>query len=240
MNSAQTVKHFWTVPEIAILRQHYSTGGAKACAELLPHRTLGSIYQHARTAGLFAPKSPEKRRTWTSNDFVDAEIRRVYQSPMQKNTVRDLAKRLGYPRWWVSKRAANLGLVAPRFKEPKWSAKEIAILEEHSTKHSKIIQKYLKAAGFSRTETAIVVQRKRHKLETRDVDLYTTGDIALMMGVDRTTVMRWIESEGLQASSGAVRKVKRLALRSWIRDHAQLVDLRKVDRFWFIDLAFSK
>lgn len=231
---------FWTLPEVAILRQHYPVDGPEKCAHLLPHRTLGSIYQQARLSGLRAPKSPAVRHKWETTPYIDAEIRRVYQSVMKKNDAQKLAARLGYPRWWVCKRAALLGLVAPRFKEPAWSADEVALLEMHSTKHPKIIQKHLKAAGFERTETAIIVQRKRRKLETQDPDYYTTGELALMMGVDPTTVMRWIESEGLPARKGVLRRVSRAALRNWIRDHAQSVDLRKVDRFWFIDLAFSK
>lgn len=241
VENGMLLKH-WTMPEVAVLREHYPVGGVKPCAQLLPHRTVGSIYQQARRAGLCAPDTRKDRKTWESNEQVDAAIRRAYQGTMDKNTVRNLADSLGYPRWWVSKRAAVLGFVPPRFKEQKWCAAEIAILEDRSTNHPKIIQKYLKDAGFKRTETAIVMQRKKRKLETQDPDLYTTGDLSLMFGVDRTTVMRWIESEGLSVSlgTGAVRKVKRATLRNWVRDHAQLVDLRKVDRFWFIDLAFNK
>ena len=55
---------------------------------------------------------------WASSESIDAQIRHVYQSAPRKNAVNALAERIQRPRWWVSKRARQLGLVAPRFKEP--------------------------------------------------------------------------------------------------------------------------
>ena len=71
-----------------------------------------------------------------------------------------------------------------------------------------------------------------------------------MFGVDGKTVTRWIACEDLPArrrgtartaaQGGDEWEIERRKLRAWIRDHAQLVDLRKVDRYWFIDLAFGR
>lgn len=37
----------WSVEEEALLREYYPSLGAKGCAEMLPHRTMGAIKTHA-------------------------------------------------------------------------------------------------------------------------------------------------------------------------------------------------
>ena len=111
----------------------------------------------------------------------------------------------------------------------------------------------LRKAGYVRSATAVHVKRKRLKLgvaeERRAAGLYSAHELAELLGVDPKTVTRWIAQEGLPARRrGTARTARQGAdeweipitkLGPWIRDHAQLLDLRKVDRFWFIDLAFG-
>lgn len=245
-------RYYWSTAEDRVLREHYgSSGGPARCAELLG-RSLSAVYSHAQTLGLrgtrYAPVRPGARK-YEATPAIDAEIRRVYQEPPRRNAVKELAARVGRPRWWVSKRALALGLSVPRFKEPDWSAKELELLRALAHHTPPVIARKFRASGFRRSETAIVVKRKRLALDLRDSDHFTAAQLAGLMGVNGTTVAGWIRREGVPATRRGTRRVAaqggdahwiaRRDLRAWIARHAQLVDLRKVDRFWFLDLAFG-
>ncbi len=238
---------FWTNREERVLQAHYPTGGAEACAPLLPRRSLGAIYQHAVQLGLRAPATGDfRRQRWFTNPVIDEMIRRTYHAAPSNNAVNELAARAGRPRWWVSKRAVRLGLVGPRFKQPEWNAAELEILGEHAHKDPAVICRRLKAAGYARSETAIVVKRKRLALDIRDPNRCTATQLAALMGVDTKTVTGWIVKGWLEAKRRGTARVasqggdmwwiKRRAVRAFIADNAAAVDLRKVDKFWFIDL----
>lgn len=102
------------------------------------------------------------------------------------------------------------------------------------------------AAGFRRSETAIVVHRRRIGLSSKDPDHHTANDLAKCLGVDPSTVANWITRGWLPATKRGTERtpqqggdqwwIHRSAVRRFIVDHAAVVDLRKVDRFWFIDL----
>lgn len=47
---------YWTTSELSVLREHYPTGGCKACQERLPHRSQTSIYQQAAELGIKSQK----------------------------------------------------------------------------------------------------------------------------------------------------------------------------------------
>lgn len=47
---------YWTTSELSVLREHYPTGGCKACQERLPHRSQTSIYQQAAKIGIRTDK----------------------------------------------------------------------------------------------------------------------------------------------------------------------------------------
>ncbi len=243
----------WAPEEDAILLEHYATGAAAACLPYLPGRTLGSIYQRARKLDLHAPRyipgmAGVKGKKYFATDAIDDAIRAVYTQAPTRNAVRRLAIALMRPRWWVSKRAAVLGLVSPRFKEPPWSAAEIELVRENAHKHLDVLRRLLARNGYTRTTTAIGIQVKRRGFDTTDPNHYTAHQLAALLGVDGKTITRWIAVEGLPASKrGTMRTVQqggdqwwihRAKLRAWIGEHAQLIDLRKVERFWFLDLVF--
>lgn len=242
-----TIRH-WTVTEDRIVREHYATRGAEYCATLLPGRSIGAIQQHAYAVGIRS-QVRNKRRRWENSEAIDEAIRRVYQSTPKSNQVNELAKRLRRPRWWVSKRARCLGLVTPRFKEPVWTDAEIDLIEAHAHKSLAVIQRILKKQGYQRTETAICLKLKRLGTDTHDPDHYTACQLATMMGVDSRTVTGWIHKYDLPAKRRGTKRtqeqggdmwwISRRTLRRWIGQNAHAVDLRKVDKYWFIDLMVT-
>lgn len=250
VSAGQITRRPWTQRELEALPIAYLTGGIAAARAALPQRRERAIYMQAFKLGLHSPR--QKRRAvakYEVTDQIDDAIRAYYQSDQagQYGRGRQFAKRIGRPDWWVKKRAAILGLVVPREKPLDWSAAEIAVLEKHASKALPHIRRHLKAAGFVRSETAISLQLKRRHIDREAVDQWSAHALATLMGVDSKTVRRWIEVEGLPATRRGNRcanghdeyVIKRFGLRLWIASHQQLVDLRKVDRYWFLDLAFG-
>jgi len=241
---------FWTMPEIAIVRRDYARLGPEQVQQQLPHRSYMAITLKASALGIPAPAQTFSRKRWAADETIDAQIRLVYQSTPTRGMVNALAARLMRPRWWVSKRAADLGLTQPRFKEPAWTEEEVELLGAHSGKRLTAIQKILARHGFRRTLTAIIVKRKRAGIGSRDPNHYSASQLARLLGVDPGTVSDWITREGLPAARRGTKRlpqqggdmwwIRRRKLRVWIGAHAQLVDLRKVERFWFIDLMMGK
>jgi hypothetical protein len=150
---------FWTTAEIAIVREHYPHGGIDACVPLLSKRSRSSIYQRAGKLKLRAPGQPALRQSWKPDADIDARIVWLHQRPMGRGAILEFAARISRPQWWVSKRARELGLKTPRFKESPWSEAELALLHETSHLSAKQARIRFVKAGFTRSETAIHVMR---------------------------------------------------------------------------------
>lgn len=241
---------FWTMPEIAIIREVYPNGGVEACMERLPRRTRSGIQQQAAKLRVLAPAANRKVFRWRSSEFIDAAICRYYQGAPRRNGVRELAERLGRPKWWVSKRARDLGLMDVRFKEPDWSEAELELLGEHFHKNPDVVVKIFAKHGFTRTGTAIAIKRKRSGYRMEDAPVYSARGLARAMGVDVKTITRWI-SLGLlrakhrgtrrcEAQGGDMYEIKPIAVRDFLINHTAHFDHRKADKFWLVDVLTAR
>jgi hypothetical protein len=134
-----------------------------------------------------------------------------------------------------------------REKEPKWSDAELQILEAVAHLQPKAIQRRLKKAGFNRTEAAIAIKLKRGDFDRTDIDHFTARALAACMGVDASTVERWITKLGLQAKRRGTNRVEaqggdiwwihRKHFREFVINNAAAIDLSKIkEPQWFIDL----
>lgn len=237
----------WTNREEKVLREHFPAGGVPACLPLLPGRTESSIYQHAAKLRLKSQKQTRERQRWITNEYIDAAIRHVYQSDkLHTGVVTKLAKTLGRPTWWVKKRATALGLSTPRFKEPPWTPAEIELLEANAHKHPDRIRLIFKRRGFTRSTTAIVVKMKRLECDRTDHDHFTASALSKLFGVDAKVVTGWIAKGWLKAKRRGTDRVEvqggdmwwihRRDVRAFVIDNVAAVDIRKVDKFWFVDL----
>ncbi|HVI27503.1 MAG TPA: hypothetical protein VM780_02455 [Hansschlegelia sp.] len=242
----------WTTREVRYLREHYAADGAEAVSDALG-RSLSSVYQHARKLDLHRPReiaSSAFQPRWTSSEQIDAVIRRAFTGDATKGFVERCARAVGRPRWWVSKRAAALGLVAPRFKELPWSQTETELLIAHAKKSNSTIQAILHRHGFKRTLTAIGIRLKRSGIDRTDENRMTGRGLAEVMGVDGKTVSRWIEkgmlhaerrgTERVEAQGGDQWWIRRRDVRRFIVENVAAVDLRKVEKHWFVDLLAER
>lgn len=239
----------WTTREIRVLRDTYPAGGINAVIVQLPRRSRTAIYQHAHALGLRCEGQPLVRESWTLEPGMDEVITTAHQRPMQRGDVVALAKRLARPVWWVSRRARDLGLTTPRFREAPWSVAEVTLLRDTRNHTPASAQRVFKRAGYERTATAIQVQRKRREVHRDPSEDHTSRDVARLLGHDDSTVSRWIRMGLLtakhdprhkpSAAGNAPYVVTDKSLRQFIIQHPIRIDLRKIPAAhtpWFVDL----
>lgn len=188
-----------------------------------------------------------KPRRFFYNDAMDRVIRAAYDKSIQendRNALKHAADLLRIPRWRVGRRGIELGL--SRVKEKPWSEDEIRILERFGHLHYDIIGRKLKAAGFSRTRTGIVLKRKRLRI-LQNLEGYSSRALAECFGIDSHGITRWIALGFLVATKrgterqpqqgGDIYYIHQNDVKAFVFAHPEQVDLRKVDKFWFLDLV---
>lgn len=240
-------KRFWTTRELQVLRTPYPAEGLEGAFPKLPGRSRQAIYLKAGLLGLQSPRSARgaSRRRYTTNDGLDAVIRRAYESP-ERSAIKRLAALTDRPRHWLNCQAKRLGCTVPRFKEPNWTGAEDEIVTENASRSPAVIQRRLARHGFKRTEIAIIIRLKRLDASTEDPDHYTASGLAKLFGVAIKVVTGWISKGWLVASRRGTKRteaqggdqwwIHRRAVRAFIIGNAAAVDMRKVDKFWFIEL----
>jgi hypothetical protein len=241
-------KRFWTETENEVLRRYFPDGGAAAClARLAEHRTLAGVYGQAQKLGLKASTSPAARQRHRTSPELDQLIRDgwIDMDPSRKGAVSDLATRLDVPRWWLTKRLTILGLTVRHKKEPRWTVAEDALMSSVPLHQPDKAAAIFREHGFRRSPTAIVVRAKRLSLSRRATrpELSAT-QAAAILGVDGKFVTARILAGDLPAEKRGDRRLSQqggsswdiepVALRRWIIDNLEVVDLRKVDKIPFV------
>lgn len=196
-----------------------------------------------------APKRGKQRR-WKPTPEIDDVIRRLYAERVGRDRVphlKDFAKKIGWPDWAVKKRGRELGLA--RTKESAWSDEEVELLHRYAWMSDDRIRLKLKAAGFTRTATAIHLKLKRTGAK-QSGDFYSATGLATLFGCDSHCVARWIKNGYLKAISRGTQRTEKQGgdtyliyhkdVRQFVTDHPMEFDIRKVDQLWFIDLLTNK
>jgi hypothetical protein len=179
---------------------------------------------------------------------MDEMIRKVYREQYnpQQGKIKELANKLNIPSWRISIRAREIGALEPRIKEPPWSERELHILEKNALFTPAVIQRRLKMAGFERTITAVALKRKRLHLFRQQVK-GSARAVAECFGVNESTVTDlWIRKGLLKAQRRGTKRtdkqggdewlIKEKDIRKFIIENIGIIDIRKVDKFWFVDI----
>lgn len=240
----------YTAEEVAAIRARYPAEGAQKLAQEMG-RPPSSIISKAFSMGI--SHQPARRNSLASKwtEAMDQILRREWPLLFRRRhgkNVAQLAKRLGLTKNQVSYRAAHLGLRRARVKEPVWSEEEVEILNQYHHLTPRIIGKRLRIAGYSRTDSAITIQRNRRLLAVNDgVNAYSAQGLSRLLGIETNTILRWIHrgmlkatprGDSLNESGGPGDRwiITPKNTRAFIIANVALIDLALADRFWLIDL----
>ncbi|MFW6148141.1 MAG: hypothetical protein ACOC6B_07110 [Thermodesulfobacteriota bacterium] len=182
---------------------------------------------------------------WIITPEIHELIKQVYKTSSGNGEVKALAKRLRYPRWKISRYALSQGWVARQKKEKEWCEEELAVLERNAHLSLPRIQARLKAHGYHRTEQGISLKRKRMRLLT-SLDGQSATSLAECLGVDTHVITKAIHSGRLKAKKRETARTKKQGgdiyfirdkhVRDYIIDNLHEIDIRKVDKWWFVDI----
>jgi len=177
-------------------------------------------------------------------------IKRAYQNRVQcSGEIRNLAKRLGLPRWKVSRYAVRKGWIEKQQKEPDWSESEIWILKNNAQHCPEVIQRKLKQHGFHRTVNGIVLKRKRMRLPSNLGGMSAT-QLAECLGEDIHFVTRAIKQGRLKAKKrqdnrteqqgGSMWFIKDKDIKVYIVENVHELDFKKIDKWWFVSILIGE
>lgn len=153
-----------------------------------------------------------------------------------------------YPRWYVKRKAREMGLVrCPRM--PDWSEEEVEYLHKHFPNKGFIaIQNGLKRlnGGKLRSVTAIALKKKREHINKRS-DGFTMRMVEELLGADHHKIEAWVNKGWLKdgrkgtnrtpAQGGDMHHFEAVNLRDLVINHYEEIDLRRVEKFYFIQLV---
>ncbi len=175
---------------------------------------------------------------------MDKEIKHTYAiNTDSKPRLSNLARKYNMPRWALYQRALKIGAVQSSHQKKPWMDEEIEILEKNARYNPQTIKKKLEKAGFQRSTASIVLKRKRMRLMS-NLEGMSAGLCAEFLGVDLHWVLNYI-SQGLlkaevisQDREGKTNyHVREKDLRKFIVNNPDLIDLRKVEKYYFIELV---
>jgi len=185
-------------------------------------------------------------RKYHYTNQIDQLIRECYlgrRTDRKLPTIQLVAKKVGIPHWALKKRARELGLA--RTKEPPWSEPELEVLARFAWMCDERLRLKLKAAGYTRTATAIHLKLKRMAFKD-GTGFYSANSLAQALGIDPHAVTRWISSGHLKATfrgtargerqKGDIYLIRENDVRRFVVEHPSDIDLRKVDQLWFLDM----
>src|ERR1700691_1114197 len=191
-------------------------------------------------------KGPKNKRKYEFTPLIDDLIRRAYRQYRvygNRQAISRCARKVEIPSWKIRRRAVDLGLT--RTKEQLWSDAEVAILERWGHLTDAVIQRKLKAAGFHRSVNGIHLKMKRLRIK-QNLDGYSANTLALAFGVDSHKVTHWIHRNMLRATRRGTERTERQggdtywiahkAVHDFVLAHPDEIDLRKVEKWWFLDL----
>jgi hypothetical protein len=175
---------------------------------------------------------------------MDKEILYTYSINIDnKPRVINLAKKFNMPRWAIYQRALKIGAVNSSHQKRPWEYDEIKILERNAHYAPLTIKKKLAKAGFHRSIASIVLKRKRMRLLS-NLKGVSACLCAEFLGVDLHWVLNHISTGSLKAE--VIRRdregkanyyIKERNLRQFIINNPDVIDLRKVEKYYFIELV---
>lgn len=184
---------------------------------------------------------PRGRRKYFWTKQQDELLLRLYDG--HPKNLKRLYRLLPYPRWSIRVRAQQFGLT--RKKEPRWTSRD----EEYLRRNIGTTPWPKMAKRLNRTIIAVKLHSKRIGLRKTRVGLTATS-AARLLGCDTHVLTKWIRKGWLPAvprgtdrhaqQGGDAYFIRPLDLRRVVIEHPEEIDLRRVDKLWFIDLLIGR
>lgn len=240
-------ERFWTAAEIEVVRRHYETRGAKFCASQLPGRSLSGVYSRAHLLGLKCAPHGAERKHHPNDPQTDRRIRQAFAtSGTERGALKKMAADLGLEYWWLKRCLIRLGLTRPQKKEPNWTRDEEALLRRTSLRDLDMAVRIFREHGYRRTRTSLIIKAKRLELSRKDPRFFSAASAGALLGIDGKTVTSWVLAGEIKATRRKTRRlpqqggdpweITRAELRRFIVERIELLDIRRVDKFAFVDL----
>jgi hypothetical protein len=180
------------------------------------------------------------------NPRIDEAIKEAYRLFRECNDRRAIgivARRIGWPKHQVNRRALALGL--SRSKERSWSSEEEAVVQRFGHLTDLALQRKLGERGYHRTLTAVHLKVKRLRIKP-NLEGYSANQLAEAFGIDRHKIAAWIKTGALpaerrgtdrtEAQGGDMYWIRRDDVRPFILRYPGEIELAKVEKFWFLDV----
>ena len=193
------------------------------------------------------PLKSKKPRKWPPiTPEMHEKIKRLYQHKVAgSGEVKAFADRHHLPKWKITRYAICQGWTDKQKKNPEWTAPELSILEHNAQHCEAVIQRKLKKAGFTRSLVAIGLKLKRMRFR-QNINGQSAQQLAACLGEDVHFVLRAIHSGLLKAQrritnrtekqGGDIFLIRDRHARQFIVENIHRIDLRKVEKYWFVDL----
>lgn len=218
----------WTLAEDRAVRAHYASGGAAAVQAAGVDRTADAIGQYARRNAIPGPPPiAGPREPLPVPDGLDAAL-------LAGKPVADLSRRFARSRSWLKNRAMKIGATIPRGNLRPYDPAELAIIEAAAGLSPLAVQKRLAKAGFVRTQSAIVSQRKKMGLSNaREFERsYPMEEWGRLLGVSADVPRGWTltRHDPLPTRKGArsALLVHEDDFRAWLARNPSRLNFRKV------------
>lgn len=209
----------------------------------------------SNTQALFSPNTrtqsqprsfkPLKYQFTPEQDALIFQTYREKQFTRKRQWVKELSRRFGLPAWKISRRARLIGAYEPKVKEPAWSERELHVLQLNALYCCEVIQRKLRAQGFKRSIAAIDVKRARMRFREQH-DPCSAQAVSKCFGIDVHSVLSWIEKGWLEAHKKGTKRhgqqggdewiIKDKDIRDFIINNIGIIDIRKVDKWWFVGI----
>ena len=175
---------------------------------------------------------------------MDWEILHTYSiNADSKPRVINLARKFNMPRWAIYQRALKISAVKSSHQKKQWEKEEVNMLKQYARYEPQTIKKKFEKAGFERSIASIVLKRKRMRLLS-NLQGMSACLCSEFLGVDLHWALKHIRSGLLKAqkirqdSQGKVNYyIKENNLRKFILNNPKLIDIRRVEKYYFIELV---
>lgn len=124
----------------------------------------------------------------------------------------------------------------------RWTYQEVQILKRNAHHSCDYIKKRLQIFGFLRTLSAIKTKRERLRL-LHNLEGLSANQLAKFLGKDTHSITDAINKGYLKASIRKTGKktfyITNQAIKNFVKHYPTCINLKKVDKYWFIDILVN-